>query len=59
MTIFDFIAMNEITIAYHLIIKNLVQVTARIVKATLDGKPIMEHPAVLSDKENEKATTFL
>lgn len=32
--------------SYRLVIKNSGQGTARNVKATLDGKPILEHPAI-------------
>lgn len=39
---------------YRLVIKNSGQGTARNVKATLDGKPISEHPAILFDKETKE-----
>ena len=41
---------------YRLVINNSGQGTARNVKATLDGKPLSEHPAVLSFKEEDSLT---
>ena len=40
--------------SYRLVIENSGQGTARNVKATLDGKPISEHPAILFDKETKE-----
>jgi len=36
---------------YRLVINNSGQGTARNVKATLDGKPILEHPAIVPDQQ--------
>ena len=36
---------------YRLVINNSGQGTARNVKATLDGKPILEHPAIVSNQQ--------
>ena len=37
--------------SYHLVIENVGQGTARNVKAELDGKPIMDHPAIASSQQ--------
>lgn len=37
--------------SFHLVIENVVQGTARNVKATLDGKPIIKHPAITSSQQ--------
>ncbi len=37
--------------SYRLVIENLGQGTARNVKATLDDKPILEHPAIASNQQ--------
>ncbi len=37
--------------SYHLVIENSGQGTARNVKATLDGKPISDHPAIASGQK--------
>ncbi len=42
--------------SYRLVINNSGQGTARNVKATLDGMPIMEHPAICHDREEDVLT---
>ncbi len=37
--------------SYHLVIENVGQGTARNVKAMLDRKPIIKHPAILPDQQ--------
>ena len=40
--------------SYHLVIENMGQGTARNVKAELDGKPIIKHPAIVSSQQETR-----
>ena len=43
----------------YLVIENSRQGTARNVKATLDGKPILEHPVIASSKQEIMEITLI